>query len=32
MADYVRRHPEQCYSLVFGLPDDEAVPVRPAGP
>ena len=30
MADYVRHHPEQCYSLVFGLPADEPVPEGPA--
>ena len=28
MGDYVRRFPEQCYSLVFGLPADEPAPAR----
>jgi lauroyl/myristoyl acyltransferase len=28
MGDYVCRFPEQCYSLVFGLPADEPAPER----
>jgi lauroyl/myristoyl acyltransferase len=28
MGDHVRRFPEQCYSLVFGLPADEPAPAR----
>jgi hypothetical protein len=28
MGDYVCRFPEQCYSLVFGLPPEEPAPAR----